>query len=66
MAQHRLETAREHGMKIASSRNVPCLYQGCALERQEHRRELIPHGSVKQQQGDKVAQKPRELYVQVE
>jgi hypothetical protein len=35
-------------MKMASSRNVPCWYQGCALDSQEDRSsELISHGSVK-------------------
>jgi hypothetical protein len=40
--------AREHEMKMASSRNVLCWYQECALDSQEDRSlELISHGSVK-------------------
>jgi hypothetical protein len=40
--------AREHEIKMASSRNVPCWYQGCALDSQEDKSlELISHGSVK-------------------
>jgi hypothetical protein len=35
-------------MKMASSRNVPCWYQGCALDSQENRSlELISHSAVK-------------------
>jgi hypothetical protein len=35
-------------MKTVSSRNVPCWYQGCALDSQEDRSlELVSHGSVK-------------------
>jgi hypothetical protein len=37
--------ALEHEMKMASSRNIPCWYQRCALDAQEP--ELISHGSVK-------------------
>jgi hypothetical protein len=38
--------AREHEMKTASSRNVPCWYQGCALDSQEDRSVEL-NGSVK-------------------